>query len=126
MGERGRLRAEEGALAGAWPQAQGREGRRVPRVYFQFILFESFFASSLFQWLTSGYYDLLFFGSSLRAYFVSSVNSAVENVVVRCVTTKWLRTFTTEAQSARRTHRGLYYSFTSSLQFGTYFSNMFF
>ena len=31
MGERGRLRADGGA-AGAWPQAQGREGRRMPRV----------------------------------------------------------------------------------------------
>ncbi len=41
MGGRVRLLAKDGALAGAWPQAQGREGRRVPRVYFQFILFQS-------------------------------------------------------------------------------------
>ena len=71
MGERGRMRAKGGG------QVQGREGRRVPRVYFQFILFESFFGSSLFQWLTSGYYDFPAI-IRLRAYFV---NSAVEIVV---------------------------------------------
>ena len=31
MGERERLLAKDGALAGAWPQAEGREGRRVQR-----------------------------------------------------------------------------------------------
>ena len=54
----------------------------------------------------------------LRTYSVSFVSFVVENVACLLFITKWLRTFTTEAQSALRTHRGVCYSITHSIPRG--------
>ena len=55
----------------------------------------------------------------LRTYSVSFVSSVVEKVACMLVITKWLWTFTTEAQSALRTRKGVCYSNTHSIQRGT-------
>ena len=70
-----------------------------------------------FNWLTSGYYAFPVVSSSLCVLCELCV-SVVETSLATGYN-QWSRTTTTEAQSARRTHRELYYSITHSKQLGT-------
>jgi len=52
-----------GGAAGAWPQAQGREGRRGREFTFCLYYFNHLWIFAIPMadlWLTSGYYDILF------------------------------------------------------------------
>ena len=70
-----------------------------------------------FNWLTSGYYFFPVVSSSLCVLCELCVSVVQTSLATGY--NQWSRTTTTKAQSARRTHRELYYSITHSKQLGT-------